>query len=416
MLKRWIIIGLLALLVGVQAGAAQEATVSPALEQQLTNLEQITETLRHLPAKQSVEHRFPTRDETIAYLQSTYDREFPQAQFDKLQRFYVALGLLPADINLHDVYLSLLDSQVAGFYDPDTKTMNVVPMVGDTVGVSLTFTEQVTYVHEFTHALQDQYFDLNSLTNTPEVQDTPDRSLAVTSLIEGDATAVMTLYAQQAALRNPAAALGMLAEGFASGNLGLPSGVPKILLDELLFPYTDGLNFVLALSNHGGWDAINTAFGDPPTTSEQILHPDKYLAGEGAQDVALDDQAAALGDGWSDAWDSALGEFYLREYLGTELGSSQADSAAAGWGGDHYRVYQNGDQLAFALRIVWDTPQEQSEFEGAYGQFGGQQFGGSADADGCWQNSSAALCLITGDAGDLIVSAPTLAQAKALAG
>ena len=62
-------------------------------------------------------------------------------------------------------------------------------------GQPLSFTDQITYVHEFTHALQDQYFDLNTLLS-PQVEDNPDQALAVTSLVEGDATASMTLYMQ----------------------------------------------------------------------------------------------------------------------------------------------------------------------------------------------------------------------------
>src|SRR6185369_3555626 len=148
--------------------------------------------------------------------------------------------------------------------------------------------DQVTYVHEFTHALQDQYFDLNKLLS-PDIENDPDQSLAVTSLVEGDATASMTLYMDAVAAKNPFAVVSMLVEGVQAGNLTLPAGVPPILTDELLFPYTEGLDFILALNKSGGWDAINAAFKKPPTTSEQILHPDKYLSGEGGQEVVLFD-------------------------------------------------------------------------------------------------------------------------------
>lgn len=415
MLKRWIVIGLLTLLMGVNVSAAQdEADINPALLDQMNGLEQITQTLRGLTAKESIDHQFPTRQDTIDYLTDLYSREFPPEEFDRLALFYVALDLLPADINLQTVYLDLLGSQVAGFYDPDTKTMNVLPMVGDDPGSSLSFTEQVIYIHEFTHALQDQYFDLNVLIDSPEVLATPDRSLAVTSLVEGDATAIMTLYTQEAAARNPFAVLGMLVEGLQAGNLFLPSGIPSILVNELTFPYEQGMDFIVALYKAGGWDTVNGAFANPPTTTEQIYHPEKYLAGEGAQMVALDDAGAALGDGWTTPWDTTLGEFYLRAHLAAQLDRSDAARAADGWGGDHFRVYHDdaSGQIAWALRLAWDTPADHDEFADLYAEYGDTRFGASADADGCWQDAGAALCFDGSES--LIVSAPTLEQARAL--
>ncbi len=296
MLKRSIMIALLVLLVGLSTAVAQDVTpesaaaatpISPSLAAQMANLEATTAALRDLPVKQPVEHRFPTRQQTIDYLRETYARELPPEQIARTKDFYVALGLLSPDIDLSEVYLDLLGSQVAGFYDSDTETMNVIPTVGDDPGTTLSFTEQIIYVHEFTHALQDQYFGLNALLDTPAVANSPDRSLALTSLVEGDATAIMTVYEQNVTLRNPLAALGMLVEGLQAGNLFLPAGVPSILTNELLLPYEEGLNFVVAVYKSGGWDAVNAAYANPPTTSEQILHPDKYIAGEGAQDVAL---------------------------------------------------------------------------------------------------------------------------------
>jgi len=394
MSKRLISIIALVLLIGVNVSLAQDATpepteeiISPQLAQQMAGLEQITQTLRGLTAKSPVEHRFPTRQQTIDYLKASYDREFPPEKFAELKSFYVALDLLPADIDLQSVYLGLLGSQVAGYYDPETKTMNVLEPDAESQGKPLSFTDQITYVHEFTHALQDQYFDLNKLLPS-ELENDPDQSLAVTSLVEGDATASMTLYMQAVEAKNPFAVLGMLVQGAQAGNLTLPEGVPPILTDELLFPYTEGLNFILALNTSGGWDAINAAFATPPTTTEQILHPEKYLAGEGAQTVVLNDMSTALGDGWTNEWDSSVGEYYLRQALAVQLNASEAAKAAAGWGGDHLRVYTNGDQIASVLRLSWDGFPESKEFHDYYVEYGDKRFGGSADAEGCWQNSS----------------------------
>ena len=417
MVKRWIVIGLVALLVGVNASAAQDE-IDPELLKQMNTLEEITENIRDLPPTNEIDHQFPTREETIAYLRDLYSREYPPEEFERLERFYVALDLLPADADLQEVYLTLLGSQVAGYYDSDTETMNVLPVVGDDPGSDLSITEQTIYVHEFTHALQDMHFDLDSLLESPDVVDHPDRSLATLALVEGDASATMTLYLQEVAQRNPLAALSLLVEGLQSGGLFIPPGVPDILVDELLFPYEDGMNFVIGLSQDGGWDRVNEAYDNPPATTEQILHPEKYLAGEVGQDVTLEDASAALGDGWLADWDTTLGEFYLRKYLDVYLSSSQAANAASGWGGDHFRVYnqpETGD-LAYALRTAWDSNEDYEEFTERFAEYGTMRFDAPPNDGDCWEYETGALCVMLYDAeGDsLIVSAPTLEQAIAL--
>lgn len=410
MLTRLILIALLLVMAG--AAHAQE-DISPALEAQMIALETITTQLRGLPTLQAVERIFPTRDETIAYLRALYERDLPVEEAERAEAFYQALGFFTPDVDLTEVYLTLLGSQVAGFYDPDTQQMNVIPTLGDDPGESLSFSEQIIYVHEYTHALQDQHFDLNALL-PDSLANEPDRALAIRSLVEGDASATMTLYTQAVAEQNPMAALSILTEGLASGTLFLPSGIPSILVRELMFPYEEGANFVIAIAGDDGWAAVDAAYANPPQTSEQILHPDKYLSGEGAIPVELADQTAALGDGWTLAWDVTLGEFYLREQIDSELAPSRANRGAAGWGGDRFHVYTNGDQVASALRVVWDTPEDADEFNDIYAAYADSRFGGEA-VQGCWSNADGALCLRAGDDGSsLVVTAPTVELARAL--
>lgn len=406
-MKRLIVIFTL-LLVG--SVSAQEDTISPALNEQLDTLVTITERLRGLNTTQPVERDFPTRQETIDYLTELFARDLPAEELEQAHLLYVALDLLPEDIDLREVYLELLGSQVAGFYDSDTRVMNVIPTVGDDVGDELSLTEQIVFIHEYTHALQDQHFGLDVLEDE-SIQSTPDRSLAVAALVEGDASATMQVYSQEIMMRNPGAAFQLLAEGAMAGNLFLPEGIPAVLARELMFPYETGLSFVLALYDDGGWERINAAYDNLPQTSEQVIHPEKYLAGEGAQTVAGIDLAP--GEGWQQVWDISLGEFYLIEHLRTQLPATQARRAAAGWGGDRFQVYVDPEtsDLIWSLELVWDTPEDQAEFAEAYTQFGDEKFGGAAEA-GCWSNDGAALCFIDDDNGSRIVSAPSLEMAQ----
>ena len=395
---------------------AQDDGLSDALESEVLALETATRQIRELDGV-AVERAFPTRAETIQYLRDSFDEQLPIDEAERYASFYVALGLLDPAIDLREVYLTLLGAQVAGYYDSDTKIMNVIPVSG-AMSDSLSLTEQIIYVHEFTHALQDQFFGLNPLLESEAVTANPDRSLATLSLVEGDASAVMNVYTQEIVTRNPLAAFQLLGEGLQAGNLTLPPGTPAILARELLYPYEGGMLFVTALFQaNDDWDTVNAAYANPPTTSEQIIHPQKYLDGEGAVAVTLNDASAALGAGWTQSWDTTLGEWYLREHLGTELPRTDAFAAAAGWGGDRFQVYAgpSAGALAWRARLVWDTPAEQAEFEAAYARFGEARYGAPADGD-CWSDADSALCLNVADETTTVTQAPTLEGAQALAG
>lgn len=394
------------------AQEAPAAEVPPTLAEQMAGLEAATVALRGLEALSPIARAFPTRDEVRAYLADLYARELPPDDLARTADFYIALGLLPSDIDLAAVYLDLLGAQVAGFYDTDTQTMNVIPLLTEQAGQRLGLTEQIIYVHEYTHALQDMHFDLDAVLPGDIGLQFPDRALAIISLVEGDATAVMQVYLQEAASSNPMLALTLLAEGALSGTLTLPAGVPDILTRELTFPYEAGLAFVLAIWNEGGWEAVNAAFANPPTTSEQIIHPAKYLAGEGMAEIgataSIDDAA------WVQTWQTSLGEFYLREFL-LSLGAltGSANRTAAGWGADSYAVWRNGDQRAFSLRLIFDTEADLQEFVDLFDDLTGAF---SAYPGGCGQYAEGALCAQQSGAEVIISGAPTEALALRLAG
>ncbi|MBL8133045.1 MAG: hypothetical protein JNL42_14385 [Anaerolineae bacterium] len=389
--------------------AAQEMQneIPANLVEQMQGLETATVALRGLQPTFEIARAFPTREETIAYLEDLFERDVPQEQLDRARDLYAVLGLMPTDLDLRQVYLDLLSSQVAGFYDTDTQTMNVIPLLSSDPGSSLSLTEQVIYVHEYTHALQDMHFDLDALLPDEIANNEPDRSLAITSLIEGDASAAMQLYMQAVVAENPLAGLSMLTEGALAGAFTPPTGIPEILTRELLFPYEQGLNFVTAVWGDGGWEAVDAAFASPPTTTEQVIHPAKFIAGEAA--VPVEAGSADPGEGWTLIWETTLGEFYLREHLNAFAEFSTAASrAAAGWGGDAIRVWRSGDQRAFALRVAFDTPEDTAEFVEVYSEATG------AFAPGCAAYLDGLICAAEIADGVVIAYAPDAALAQRL--
>ncbi len=232
--------------------------------------------------------------------------------------------------------------------------------------------ERVYYSHEYDHALQDQHFDLEAVTDG--LEDQSDRLLARQSLVEGDAYILMTLWLQQH-LTSEEFAQVLQASSDPELQAALDR-IPPIVQSQILFSAIQGTLFVQQLQLSGGWAAIDTAFGDMPESTEQILHPQKYESGEAPVEVDLpDDLATSMGTGWSLVQENTMGEHQIGIWLGAPSIAAAAD-AAAGWGGDRIAVLAGpSDAWAIAWRTAWDTDGDAEEFavtaETAVGTAGG---------------------------------------------
>ena len=342
----------------------ESSDISPELSVQLDLLEAETSNLRGLVEKEDVIRRFPTRDDLILYLEGLFEEELTDDVLAQEMAFYSAFDFVEPDLDLYATYLELYSEQIAGFYDSETEEMNTILMSGELPGDELPLLERIIYVHEYVHALQDQYFDLESLLGDTDSLSV-DEILAVQALIEGDATFIMNLYTVAEAEKNPLGALiEVFSGGLEAGNLTMPPGIPTIIERELLFPYLSGEVFVTAIYADGGVDALNATYANPPVSTEQILHPEKYIDGEMPVSVAID---LTMPEDWELLREDVPGEFYIREYLDIYLPLAQATEAAAGWGGATYQVYGNSDdEQAWILKMVMDSPEDMLEFYEAY--------------------------------------------------
>src|SRR6185312_123349 len=97
-----------------------------------------------------------------------------------------------------------------------------------------------------------------------------------------------------------------------------------------------------------------------PTTTEQVLHPDKYKAGEAAKPVELVPLEPSLGAGWSETARANLGEFLLQDLLvlGERNNRPKAAKGADGWGGDGWVLYTKDDARLIEVSTVWDSASE----------------------------------------------------------
>ncbi|MGH3665997.1 MAG: hypothetical protein ACRDU8_07925 [Egibacteraceae bacterium] len=263
------------------------------------------------------------------------------------ERVLVTLRLAEPDLDLRDLLEDLYREQVLGVYVPEEKTLYVRASADQ-----LSPAAKVTTAHEITHALQDRAFDLTDL-RSHSAGDS-DAGLATLSLIEGDAVLTGQLWAQRHLSSDEQGQAGAEVQGDANEML---ARTPDYLRNALFFPYTRGTAFVQHLYAAGGFEAVDAAFDNPPTTTEQILHADAYRAGEEAADVP---DAGRPGARWERAETYEFGEFDVGE-LFRPLGSGVATEAAEGWGGGEATLWTRGRRSAVAVSLTFDSDSDADE-------------------------------------------------------
>jgi hypothetical protein len=323
----------------------------------LAEIEEQVIAIRGLPAADIGAPELLTRDAFRKELLASFEEDYPPDEQAEDNASLKALGLLEPDQDIAELQLQLLGDQVLGFYDDDEQRMVVVTDEG------LDALAKFTYAHEYTHALQDAAFDLETLGIEEEGED--DRALARVAMVEGDATA--TMFAWAFAHMTPAE----LAE-ITSAPQPDTSGIPSWLVEQTaVFPYVDGLAWASALAGDPlspSFGELDTAYADAPTSTEQIVHLEKWDPREEPIPVNAPDLAAELGDGWTEVDDTPIGEAFLRmmlEYHG--IPRDEALAASDGWGGDRVVIATGPDDaFAVAWRLAWDTPADAAEFVDTY--------------------------------------------------
>jgi hypothetical protein len=320
------------------AGADADRVVAEALE--------LVGKVRELPAKAPVDGLRMQRPALRAEVERLLLEETPAEALAGNAELLFALDTVPGDFDLRATLGLLYAEQLAGFYDPKAKRMVLAADLGEDA-------ERMTLYHELVHALQDQYFDLGrSLDFRPEQSDV---QAALHALAEGDATSAMIAIF--------AASRGLAAGDLPSAALQLDSlimqaapgmtSVPGIIARSLVAPYADGLDFVRYLRQHAsGWAGVDRAFRAPPASTEQILHPEKYLAAEAI--IAL--PAPQGPSGFPEAsFRDVTGEQGLRLLFEEWAPTREAASAASDWGGDRIALFVDGHRRLVLWHLAFDS-------------------------------------------------------------
>lgn len=370
--KRWrmlLVASMLFVGLGISCGPVEAQ--GDDVDARFDEIAQEVAAIRNLPIQDEVVEDFLPRDELQAQLLIAFEEDYPEAERDADQQLLIAFGLIPEDTDIGQLYLDLYTEQIAGFYDPEADELFVIAGEGE-----LSALDEVTYAHEVTHALQDQAYDLEAIREPYEEND--DALLAITALIEGDATAVQLDYL----LSQPALLARFTVEAAQMEEMPQLDNAPPVIREALLFPYSAGQEFVATLQEEGDYEAVDAAYADLPVTTEQILHPEKYT---GERDeptpVNLPDLLPTLGSDWEQLDANNFGEFQIRIMLEGELPGAEAEDAAAGWDGDQYALYTSGDGEVIVWQSVWDSEDDAAAFAGALRAYDEARFDATYTSD-----------------------------------
>lgn len=332
------------------------------LQGEVTALLPKVEQAAGLTFKQPPKVASQTQQQVQAFLMAQFARPAVRKDLDAKIAVWKRLGVIPDSVDVVGLLTKLLTEQVVGFYDPKSKTLYVVD---GHAGV-----ERETVIrHELTHALQDQYVNLDSIQNQLGDDDAVEAAQAV---FEGHATLLMVGNAARTIAWDKAR------EAIRDARAANPAfgAAPAFLAEGLLFPYIGGAEFV----RNAMADGVTSAqlLQQLPTSTSQVLHKERWGAtGNAAERVRFTVQ------GGTEAYGNSFGEFEVRLALSELLGDvARASAAARGIDGDRYATVTTKAGDAFAWVATWDTPLDAEEFAEAMAAAMAKRYKGEVESRG----------------------------------
>jgi hypothetical protein len=373
-LVKRIVAGLVVLLFVASGVAAQQsappASLPPPVGQQSAEFLQAADEvlvemskLLSLPILSPLKKSLRSREEIRAYLlqKMKEDKDADKRYAD--QKSMEKFGLIPKDYPLEQTLVKVLTEQIAGLYDPDSKEFFIADW-------NTPADERMVMSHELTHALHDQHFHIDKWTDAAKPND--DAELARDAVVEGSALAAMLDYILRG--KGSIRDLGELDPAMLMGDVDSSpelAKAPKVLQDELLFPYLAGTTFTQqVLKASSGWPDFHKVYEKPPVSTQQIMHPDLYFQGVVPPKIVLPETAGLISADWKKLDENNMGEFGLLEIFKQFLSKDRATSLAGAWSADRYALFENQKNkrtlLIFRVRLASDA--DAARFFGAYSE------------------------------------------------
>jgi hypothetical protein len=341
-----------------------------------------------LPIKKEVKRKLTSRDEVVGYL----TKHMKDEDVKRLQRSSLVLkkfGLLPRDYDLEKLLVALLREQVAGYYDPKTKTVNLldwVPMEE----------QEPVMAHELTHALQDQSIgldkwmkkgekDLGEIKKDPTPEDIENDEVdnAREAVIEGQAEAMMLEYelapVGKSIVDSPELVDAMESQ-MANGtdDSTVFKDAPIFLRESLTFPYSYGMKFVVKLMEKGGKEkAYADVLANPPHTTRQIMQPETYMSGEKIEPMRVPEFKRDFKD-YVKFDIGAMGEFDVAVLIEQYAGKKLSERLYPEWRGGYYYAARPKNDAGAPLAVLyvsrWASGEKAAEFAEIYARSLGQRY------------------------------------------
>jgi hypothetical protein len=317
--------------------------------------------LRDLAFIKEVPCKLKSRDEVEAYLDYLLSKEVTSRKLDKEEVIFKALGIIPSDYNYRSGIIKLYKDQVGGYYNPEDKYYAMASWMPASL-------QDPIAIHELTHALQDQHFDLESIMDESL---SSDELIARSALIEGDATLVMTDYSRRLAgmhsiREDENVSTFMLQTIIAASFGGTMKDAPPALQAMVLFPYISGLKFAHALVREGDFLLINKALRNPPQGTNEILHPEKFIERIKANETSITETAdttrtkltcnpaPSFGDqDFTLTYEDVLGEFGTSVFFIAYHKTNIAPAIASNWEDDRVCFYESDTKHFITWEHEW---------------------------------------------------------------
>ena len=328
-----------------------------------------------LPIRHPVKRALVSRDQAMKYIEGRMGNDQDAQRLQRSALVLKKFGLLPPDFDLQTFLVALLREQVAGYYDPKSKTVNLLDWVDADV-------QKPVLAHELTHALQDQDCNLDHwLKDGPrgekkdsDVQD--DEAVAARQAVsEGQAMVVLTDFELAPLGKTILDAPDIVAAMKAGVTSGSPifESAPLYIKDSLAFPYTYGLDFERTLLQKKGKEA---AFADvlqhPPLNTREVMQPQVYLAGEHLAPLHPPKLEKVLGKSWQKVDVGAVGEFDISVMVEQYASEDVARQVWPQWRGGYYYAAHQKNAPAGSLSLLylsqWAEPEQATRFAGIYAQ------------------------------------------------
>jgi len=332
-----------------------------------------------LPLKHDVKRKLTDRKEVESYLEKGMRDDKDAKRLERSSEVLKKFGLIPRDFQLGPFLVAMLKEQVAGYYDPKKKTVNILNWIdGDQ--------QKPVLAHELTHALQDQSFGMLQWMKDAETEgdkkndptpadiDNDEESVAREAVVEGQAMVVMMDYTL-AGTGKTLVEMPQIAEAVKQGMVDSSDSptfrsAPVFLKEELTFPYRYGLDFTLALEKaHGKEGAFSGAFREPPKTTREIMEPQTYLDHENLQPLRRLDFKKDF-EGYDTFDIGAIGEFDVDVLVEQYVNTEKAESLYPAWRGGYYFAGRPKGMTSGPLGVVyvsrWASPEKAAEFAAVY--------------------------------------------------